>query len=133
MTALQEVERRERNGDKRRTIREIDAKLRAIGYQLDRSMDSPSWNRFMTGELAGESYPAVNMAVVEADTGIGFANIDARRDANFKALQELRFNESLFALARGRVYGIVKTDVLAVAAFDSGAALLASSIALTAK
>ena len=36
-----------------------------LGYKIDRSMDSHSVNKFMTGEYAGESYLAINTGIKE--------------------------------------------------------------------
>lgn len=49
-------------------------------------------------ERAGESYPCCTTGIDEIDTGLSFANCDARRDTNFRALQELRASGELFAV-----------------------------------
>ena len=48
------------------------------------------------------SYHAKSVSIEEQDSGIGFSNIAARRDGNFRALQQLRFNT--FVLSRGRIW-----------------------------
>ena len=101
-----ELARRAKHGHKPTTVAGMSVALLAIGYKMDRSMDCRSDNLHVSGENAGESYPAVNVGVVEADTGLSFANIDARKDDNFHALQSLRYNEELFAVVRGRILEI---------------------------
>jgi hypothetical protein len=44
--------------------------------------------------------------VREIDSGLSFAHVDARRDENFRALQQLRFEGSLFAVVRGTLFEI---------------------------
>lgn len=101
-----EVNRRIKAGGRRVTLQEFDEELRAIGYRLDRSMDAEGLNRYMEGELAGVSYPAVNMYVVQVSDGMSAFHVDARRDANFERLQHMRFHQTIFAVNRGRIYGI---------------------------
>jgi hypothetical protein len=60
----------------------------------------------MTGPRAGQSYPAINTGVKEVDTGLQFCHIDARRDENFKTLQEWRSDCRLFAVVRGSILEI---------------------------
>lgn len=102
-----ELARRAKAGYLPVTVAEMDRRLRSIGYRLDRSRDCVSVNRHMTGEYAGESYPAVNTGVSEVDTGMSFSHYQARRDDNFNELQALRFNGELFAvLPRGAILEI---------------------------
>jgi hypothetical protein len=103
---LAEVERRKRRGYAPKTLRQLNASLGRLGYRLDRSCDCLSVNRYITGENAGESYPAINAYVVESDTGLSFAHVSARRDENYRRLQELRFSGELYAVVRGRVLEI---------------------------
>ena len=86
------------------TVNQMEATLNAIGYTLDRNKDCYSQDRYIAGDRAGESFPAINTGVKEFDTGLSAWNVDARRDNNFKALQELR--ESLFAVVRGKILQI---------------------------
>ena len=88
------------------TIKEMNDRLNAIGYELNRERDCYSNNRWMTGPRAGQSYPAINTGVREMDTKLEFCNVDARRDNNFKALQELRSDDALFAVVRGCILEI---------------------------
>ena len=53
-------------------------------------MDCRSVARYMTGVRSGESYPCNSLYPVQIDNGLSFANVDARRDANFDALREIR-------------------------------------------
>lgn len=85
-------------------VNQMEATLNAIGYTLDRNKDCYSQNRWVTGDRTGESFPAINTGVRELDSGLSAWNVDARRDNNFKALQELR--KSLFAVVRGRILQI---------------------------
>ena len=102
----QELDRRKARGDAPVTLAQMKRALAAIGYRLDRSLDCASMNRYLTGDCAGQSYPAINTGVKEADTGLSAFNVNARRDENFKALQRMRFNEELFAVVRGRILEI---------------------------
>lgn len=81
----------------------INDTLARLGYRLERSLDCRSENRYMSGARAGLSYPAINAGVVEADTRMSAFHYQARRDANFAALQALRRSGELFALSRGRI------------------------------
>lgn len=50
------------------TVSEMNDRLNAIGYELNRERDCYSNNRWMTGPRAGQSYPAINTGVREMDT-----------------------------------------------------------------
>lgn len=91
------------NGARLVTLAQMESSLARIGYRLDRDCDAVGDNLHLTGPLAGHSYPAVNLYVVEADTGIGAHNVKARRDENYRAFQALR--GTLYAVVRGRVLG----------------------------
>lgn len=80
--------------------------LKSIGYRLDRSADCRSISRWMSGPRAGKSYPACTTGVVEIDTRLSFAHVNARRDANFRSLQEARFSGDLFAVVGNYVLEI---------------------------
>ena len=86
------------------TVKAMAARLAALGYRFDRTMDCRHVARYMTGPHAGESYPCISTSAREADTGLGFANADARRDDNFRALQDMR--SELFAVTRGAILEI---------------------------
>ena len=99
-----EIANRAARGLRPSTIAYIRDRLAAIGYKMDRSMDCFSNTRHMTGDFAGQSYPAITTDIAELDTGISFAHYkDARRDANFRELQRLRYEGELFAVVRGRI------------------------------
>lgn len=107
LTPLQrELIRRANQGHRPVSVAEMDRTLRALGYKLARDRDCRSVTRCMQGLGAGESYPAVNTGVDEVDSGLSFSHVDARRDGNFKALQEIRFNQSLFALTGNAILDI---------------------------
>lgn len=81
------------------TVKEFSARFEALGYKLDRSMDCRSVAQFMTGEYAGESYPCITTSLKEKDTGMSAFHYQARRDANFKAMQKLR--QEICTITRG--------------------------------
>jgi hypothetical protein len=101
-----ELERRRLRGHAPVTVRAMAARLAELGYRLDRSADCSSRARYVSGPNAGESYPATTTGVREIDSGLSFAHVDARRDENFHALQQLRFEGSLFAVVRGALFEI---------------------------
>lgn len=104
LTAQQQVAHDvEHNGARLVSLARMESELARIGYRLDRNSDAVCDNLHLTGPLAGHSYPAVNLYVVEADTGIGAHNVKARRGDNHAALREMR--STLFAIVRGRVLG----------------------------
>ena len=78
--------------------RQLVAELLAIGYRIDARCSFNYLNNFNKGP----AYAARHCYVVEADTGIGFANVAARRDANFRTLQEWRGGGDV--LIKGRLY-----------------------------
>ena len=100
-----EVSRRLESGACRVSLREMDRRLSAIGYQLDRSMDCEGVNRYMTGPHVGSTYPAVNLQAREIDTGRSAYNVEARRDANYRRFQD-EMRHGMFAVARGRLYSL---------------------------
>jgi hypothetical protein len=101
-TALdRELAWRRQRGQSPVTVQAIAQALTALGYKLDRSMDCRGHSRYLTGERAGESYPCMTTGIQEADTGLGAFQATARRDANFRKLQALRYNGELFAVVRG--------------------------------
>lgn len=78
------------------TKRDLTKQLAAIGYRIDERCSFNYRNNYNA-----EKYDARSVYLVEADTGIGFANIKARRDANFHKLQAMRGNNYLI---KGRIY-----------------------------
>lgn len=85
-----ELQRRAARGWNPISVAEFRRRFAALGYTVDRDDDCRSMARYMTGESAGESYPACSTGLREADTGLSAFNVDARRDSAFKAMQELR-------------------------------------------
>lgn len=82
---------------------EIQRQLRDLGYVLDRRLDCRSTARIMTGPRAGKTYPSLSTGIKESDTGRSAFHFEARRDANFRALQELRFEVGLYAIVNGAI------------------------------
>lgn len=80
------------------TLATMSAELAQLGYRLDRSMDCASMATNMTGERAGQRYPALALYPKVKDTGLSAWNVDARRDANYKRLQQYRME--VFAIVR---------------------------------
>lgn len=93
-----EIAWREGIGHERLTVAEFKQRFAALGYRINRSMDCRGLARYMTGERAGESYPACSTGINEADSGLSAWNYQARRDDRFKAMQELR--GQIFAVTR---------------------------------
>lgn len=79
------------------TLVQLKAELARLGYRIESSFS-------YTNTSNGYPWAARACYIVEADTGLGFANVKARRDDNFKALQALRF--ASVTVNRGRVYEI---------------------------
>lgn len=77
---------------------ELEMELRRIGYRLDDDSRAYCRARWMTGEMAGRTYDCCTIGVAQLDNGLSFANIEARRDDNFRTLQTLR--QEVFSLAR---------------------------------
>lgn len=88
------------------TVKELEATLRSIGYRLDRDKDCGCNAQYMTGARAGQTYPCITTGVREVDTGLSAFHVDARRDENFVALQQMRMNQSHFAVIRGSILEI---------------------------
>ena len=85
------------------TLSEIDLELASIGYKLDRSMDCRHIARTLSGFSAGNSYPAITGCPIEADTGLSASHSEARRDANFCSLQQIRLG-GMFAIVNGTIF-----------------------------
>ena len=93
-----ELQRRAGRGWFPVSVSEFARRFAALGYRVDRAGDCRSVARYMTGDWAGETYPACSTGLREADTGLSAFNADARRDAAFRAMQELR--GEIFAVTR---------------------------------
>jgi hypothetical protein len=102
-----ELDRRKARGNHPTTVAGMNTALAKIGYKMDRSMNCHGISRILTGEFAGESYPCTTTNIKEIDTGISAYHYkNARRDANFRELQRIRFHEELYAVVRGRILEI---------------------------
>jgi len=88
------------------SLSDIKRRLRDIGYALDRTLDCRSTARIMTGPRAGKTYPTLSTGIKEADTGRSAFHVEARRDANFRTLQELRFEVGLYAVVNGAILDV---------------------------
>lgn len=99
-----EIDHRLINGGKLVPFKEMASMLKELGYRISTKDGCHSRNRYMTGPRAGCSYPAFNLYITEASSGLGAFNVDARRDANYERLQEIRFNQSIFSVLRGVMY-----------------------------
>ena len=96
-----EIAWRDRNGYRRLTVAGMEREFLALGYRLDRSMDCRHTARWLTGDRAGQTHPCISTGVKEADTGISAFHVNARRDDNFRAMQQLR--QEVYAIVRGAV------------------------------
>jgi len=76
---------------------ELLKELSRLGYKIDSSL---SFN--YTNNLNKKSYKARSIYIRETSSGLGCCNIHARRDANFKELQGIRF--SVEVIDRGRIW-----------------------------
>lgn len=72
------------------SIDDLNERLLALGYKLDRSSDCRSNSLWMSGPRAGKSYPVVSMKILQRDDRKSAMHFEARRDANFAALQVMR-------------------------------------------
>jgi len=97
-----EIAFREKLGSKKVTVAQLRAMIRKIGYRFNPHMSCKSLARYMTGERAGESYPSNALYPVQIDDGRSYANVDARRDANFERLKEIR--NTYYAVHGGYIY-----------------------------
>ncbi len=82
-----------------KTKQELKNILDNLGYKIS---ESDSFNYFNSANK--DKWNARSCYIVEKDSGLSFANIYARRDANFKALQEFRYNANI--IIKNRVYEI---------------------------
>ena len=101
-----EIADRIAQGNAPMTLSAIKEELRAIGYCLDRTMDCRSNAKWMTGDRAGETYPCITTGIKESDSGLSFANGNARRDDNFRKLQDMRFSGKYYAVVNNAIFEI---------------------------
>lgn len=85
------------------TLGDIERQLRDLGYVLDRGLDCRGMARIMTGPRAGSSYPCLSTGIREADTGRSAFHREARRDARFRRLQDLRGDIGLYVVVGGAI------------------------------
>lgn len=97
-----EIAFREKLGLKKVTVAQLRAMIRKLGYRFNPDKACKSLARYMTGERAGESYPSNALCPVQIDDGRSYANVDARRDANFERLKEIR--NTYYAVHGGYIY-----------------------------
>jgi hypothetical protein len=76
---------------------ELVQTLADLGYRINEAHSFTYTN----SANPGPPYQARAVAIVEFDTGLSFANVGARRDSNFKALQNMRRTADV------RIYGKV--------------------------
>lgn len=87
------------NGMKCISAQSLVLKLTTLGYKID---PVNSFNYINTNNK--RQYKARSIYIVESNTGLSFANINARCDDNFKELQSLRYNT--FVYHNGRIWEI---------------------------
>ncbi|WP_157643939.1 hypothetical protein [Burkholderia ubonensis] len=97
-----EVAFRDKLGLKKVTFEQLKAMIRELGYRFDPRMSCKSLARYMTGERAGESYPANSLYPVQIDNGKSYANVESRRDSNWEKLKEIR--NTYYAVHGGYIY-----------------------------
>ena len=100
-TLNKEISARLASGARQLSMAEMAAEYRALGYKFNRALDCRSIARYISGEREGQSYPCLSLYPVQISDGISAWNVDARRDDNFKALQQLR--DEVFAVSRGAI------------------------------
>lgn len=102
IAALQdEITRRDADGCERLSVAALAARFAALGYTLDRSMDCRGLARYMSGPHAGAAYMCCTTGLKETDSGLSAFNVDARRDDNFREMQNLR--QQIYAVSRGAI------------------------------
>jgi len=79
------------------TTEEVTNRLHQLGYKIS---PQNSFNYFNSGNE--RHYKARSCYIVEEDTGLSFANIEARRDNHFKELQT--FRRYSFGWEDGRIW-----------------------------
>lgn len=79
------------------TKKSVISKLSSLGYKIS---EKDSFNYVNKGNPP-EIWNARACYIIEKDSGLSFCNINARRDENFKLLQEYRKNDFII---NGRVY-----------------------------
>ena len=88
-------------GMERISVAELDRRLESIGYRRDMDSACVGPVRCMT---TGVVYTGINYNPMEIDTRMSFAHFQARRDARFRELKEIR--RRVFCVVRGRILTI---------------------------
>jgi hypothetical protein len=94
-----EIAHLQAHGCQQLSVKQFAAQFAKLGYTLDRSMDCRALARHLDN---GRQYPCCTTGLSETDTGISAWHFkDARRDANFTAMQALR--GKIFAVSRNAI------------------------------
>jgi hypothetical protein len=99
-----EIARLLAHGSRQLTLAELKGEYAALGYALDDDTRCHGTARLMSGGSEGATFPCTTIGVVEADTRQSAFHRDARRDANFRAMQALRGDA--FAVVGGRILSV---------------------------
>ena len=94
-TIQREITRRLAAGCQQLTLDQLEYILRTLGYTLDRRLDCRGTARYLDTD---DTYPATTTGVKHIRSGLPFAHSDAPKDANFKKLQQLRYNAPFVVL-----------------------------------
>ena len=78
------------------TKREFQAELARLGYRV--ATDSKTFCYVNRGNK--RHYLAKSVFIEEIDSKLHFCNVNARRDDNFRALQDLRYNSFVYHCSR---------------------------------
>ena len=97
MDTQKEIESMVNAGMTQLTKNDFLNELNRLGYQVYKT----NCFNYINGSNEN-TYKAKSIYIVENDSGLSFANIDARRDDNFKALQKMRFE--CFVYDSGRIW-----------------------------
>ena len=102
MTTIQQntqaqVESMLKIGMKRMSSSELHSSIDQLGYSIDKDCDHKYINH--GNEI---SYLAYSLCFKEKDTQLSFCNIDARKDENFRKLQDIR--RECFVYEKNRVW-----------------------------
>lgn len=100
----EELARRLTQGQERVSLETLVARYAQLGYHFDRRLDCRAPAIHLTGPWAGASYPCLALYPVQSDNGLSAWHIEARRDAAFQSLQQLR--KTLFSVSAGHIVDI---------------------------
>jgi len=90
-TTFSEVDDRLKAGCTQISSAELIYMLKLVGYKI-----CPSTSFDYTNTSNAIIYNARSISIIEADTGLSFGHIDARKDGNFRKLQEIRMEYLVF-------------------------------------